>query len=1036
MATATNPETGERVYLDEATGQWLPAKTATNPKTGEKVFHDGTGWQPLPPPKAAAPPLETFQPNTFATQPSVIGPAARTAQWPAGGGDPVAGIPGFDVPMVGDDQVPPARAFPDPAGSFPDPDMQAGRAGKIALQAAGSGAVNVPGMLFDIPALAAKGIEHGAYKAADTVAGVGAKILGLGDFSTPRIVRPEGMPNRQLPTDFVKGIASDLAEKAGYEAVEPNSLKEKTLSNVVQLGTEGLGSGLALSKAAGARALELAKPGAMPLRSDKFVRPYFDAPVKTVIGDTAAGATGGAALTGAQQIPEDVRARGGGSVGVLSDIFAQLVGGVSGGTLASGVMGAPTTTGNLITRNKMADGISVDPTTGMYVSNQTADEATKFLRSLTTSDPEALSAQIGQRTKEFRDAGLPVPTTGLLTDDIGLAGLEKRQRTRAGPGPTELDPNASAETKQTYSFGARDQALRDSASENVQSIRQPGVDPELFQKRAQERAAMELEARQRQVDQPAGRARGVEQALETEANQLSANVGQTPGASSNILDTYRNTRVLERERKDALYANPAWTESHVDINPTLEAAQEIHSKATGSSPVSPLVEPFLKRIEAAKDAGTLPGWEVSKMIKDIEAKIKVSLKDGEDFKPLKELKDSLVRSIDQLPDDHPGKIAIEAARTNVRERIAPNFRENVGGSLDMRLKTNPGQVQPETAGAEFLNRGSSARQLMDIANLRGNADEVAANARSIIMDRLAQGGVIKDGAIDPDKLVQWRNKNVDVINSIPELRGQVDTLVADARSGVDLTARVGGKVKQAETKLAETTKELQQGPVGKIADRTPDEAVGRIMDGPNAPKNMAELRRKMGNNPDADASLKAAVTDHFVKEVGALNPAHGDYEVKLSALVKKFEKHRDTLIAAGMKPDEMQALQRAQTVLSPLLKRNVQATVGSTTAESTEAAMRPLELALKGYYGILKGGGMFRTLKVAIKTMTGDSNIPVERLITRAMFDPELAQTLLTRNVKEAGTPKWNAQLQKVLRRVTAARGAVQEDDEDEPAGR
>lgn len=46
MPTATNPETGETVFLNPA-GEWVPAQTATNPDTGETVAFDGIEWQPI-----------------------------------------------------------------------------------------------------------------------------------------------------------------------------------------------------------------------------------------------------------------------------------------------------------------------------------------------------------------------------------------------------------------------------------------------------------------------------------------------------------------------------------------------------------------------------------------------------------------------------------------------------------------------------------------------------------------------------------------------------------------------------------------------------------------------------------------------------------------------------------------------------------------------------------------------------------------------------------------------------------------------------
>lgn len=47
MKTATNPSTGQRVYLDEVSGKWLPLRTATNKETGQKLYETADGWQPI-----------------------------------------------------------------------------------------------------------------------------------------------------------------------------------------------------------------------------------------------------------------------------------------------------------------------------------------------------------------------------------------------------------------------------------------------------------------------------------------------------------------------------------------------------------------------------------------------------------------------------------------------------------------------------------------------------------------------------------------------------------------------------------------------------------------------------------------------------------------------------------------------------------------------------------------------------------------------------------------------------------------------------
>lgn len=67
-----------------------------------------------------------------------------------------------------------------------------------------------------------------------------------------------------------------------------------------------------------------------------------------------------------------------------------------------------------------------------------------------------------------------------------------------------------------------------------------------------------------------------------------------------------------------------------------------------------------------------------------------------------------------------------------------------------------------------------------------------------------------------------------------------------------------------------------------------------------------------------------------------------------------------------------------------------------------------LEVGLKAHYGVLKGGGVLRTLKIAT-SFDADEASEAQRLVTRMMFDPELASHLLTREVKDVGAPAWNA---------------------------
>lgn len=64
MPIATNPETGEAVYLSEQ-GQWTPAQTAVNPETGQRLAFDGSTWVKIKPAPQKESLAERYRDSTF-----------------------------------------------------------------------------------------------------------------------------------------------------------------------------------------------------------------------------------------------------------------------------------------------------------------------------------------------------------------------------------------------------------------------------------------------------------------------------------------------------------------------------------------------------------------------------------------------------------------------------------------------------------------------------------------------------------------------------------------------------------------------------------------------------------------------------------------------------------------------------------------------------------------------------------------------------------------------------------------------------------
>lgn len=875
--------------------------------------------------------------------------------------------------------------------------------------------------LADLAGFAPDVVNMGANTA---LAGVDAAARALGGSVSFRF---------PMVSDKIAQTGADIAGLFGGGAMDPDAMsaREKMAYNVNRFGGQAVLGGAGLARAAARRAPELAAPDAGPKMFDNLLRPYLERPGKALVGDTAAGASAGAALTGSQElIPEDARKVGGGTVGTLADFVAMLTGAVSAGTAMEAVTRTPLAVVREVRGAMPARGVALDPETKLPITNSVADAAARHVQGQAI-DPAEAAAAIRRNVAEFDAEGLPIPTTGLISEDTGLAALERGNRVRQSTGSVLTDPKTDPREKARYSFGERDTALRDKAVEEVQSLRPDGADPEAFVQRAGDVRQARIDASRRVADRAGGRERAVQTARETEAANLRANEGQGAAASANIDETYRNTRAAELQRNRDLYNDPELTAAQVPEAPMTGVADRLHAADDARAPLDPVVRKYVDRFRTADIDPDAPPVDApppftmemaNRNIAELEKDIADNLANGAVVRQLREFKTTAQRYADTLADE--GNPAAQAATQNYAQRVAPNFREGAGGKLDERLKSDRSgySTRPSDTAETFLTRPEDAADLMRIAQLGGNEAQTAANARTWLLDKLARTGVIKGDVIDPERLARWRNVNQGILDEVPGLGAEVNQMVRQAQRGERLADAATREVGVAQRQVADTVQEVDRGPLGMVAGKSPDKAVASVFASGNPRAAMRELRTTVGRNPDAERGLRAAVADFFEARVSSVNPANvseGNTQVGFARLVKEFDKNADVL-AEVYSPEQMNALRRAQRVLEPLTQRSGQATTGSITAENSEMVWRSLRLGLYAYYGShLKAGGAAARLKDIAKTVFGGGEVEqANRLVARMLFDPELAAHLLTRKVADVGTPAWNSRLQKIIRRT------------------
>jgi hypothetical protein len=710
--------------------------------------------------------------------------------------------------------------------------------------------------------------------------------------------------------------------------------------------------------------------------------------------------------------------------------------------------------------------IGLDPTTLTPTVNRAADMAAKHVQGRAI-DPQLASDTIGRTKAEFEAEGLPVPTSGLISGDTGLLGLEKDQRTKLSTGTIAESHKATPEVKAKYSFGERDTALRDSAVENVASTRGDGK-PEAFVQRAEEVGDAQIDFAQRRADRAQGEQQGAMIARDAPARELRAYEGEGPAASARIDRNYTDIRRTEREANRALYRAPELTGTDVPTEPLLETVDRLRALDNPTAPLDPIVRKYTDRFrrpevdpETGKvtrpgyDAEQIPMQQVMDLRQEIERDIKRSLHEGGNVEQLRQLKDAAARYVDDLAEQ--GNDSARAATQNYAERIRPNFREGAGGRLDARMKSDSlgHNLREDTTAKNFLIDREGTESLMRIGRLHNeNPGQMAADARVWLLDELARKNIIQQrklpdpdprmpvgdtvSNINADELIRWRNQNDGRIGAVPGMRGIVDGMIRDAQRGQQTVAQRTVAAKTAATEAKDKAAEVKAGPIGMVSGKAPDKGVAAVFSSDNPEKAMTELKASLGKDisgkpSKAAAGLKAAVAEHFVAKVSNINPAavsEGSQTIGFAQLTKEFKKHEKTLVAAGYTPEDMNALRRAHKLLEPLGKRQVQATTGSITAESNEQAWRAVEAGMKLTYGMLKGGGIMRSLKLVASSLGDDSVEQANRLVARMMFDPELAQHLLTRKIADPAAPAWNRQLQKIIRRTEAVK-ELQDDDEE-----
>ena len=757
--------------------------------------------------------------------------------------------------------------------------------------------------------------------------------------------------------------------------------------------------------------------------------PYAVNASKTLMGDVLAGGGGGVVQQAYQEyMPEPVKEY----LGPAGDIIAAIVGGLGGSTVNSASHAAVEGARNVAKDSKTLSplftdpSVPVNPDTGLKFKPSEIDMSARIMQNM-PSDIDKTVANLRAMKDEFSFAPPEArPTTGMAANDIGMA----------------LNENA-ARTKEPQRFLERDAARNDLANKKIDQSVPADANPLDMTTEAVRQYDETLKAANAKVEEAKLRQSTANTDLTQQNADLTEAKNRQNQSSAAIDAELRKTYEAEQAKKNELYAAKP-DETPIDAKPIYEEMMAIEDSVPRAARVGTDYAAASKRIRdliAPDETGKftpLTYGDLKILKTDVGAMRKEAVAAGRDVGQLDKINKLLSSRIDEINPE---------AAANYADNFAPKFKTGKMGEFTSQMKRaaktgeESSATRPSETASKFLTKPEDAASLQRAIDVNGKP-VTAENATQWFLGDLAKSNVLTENAdLRYDKFKQWADKNKDVIDQFPAVRTRIDVELERAARGGRLSKNLANDVKAATEGLKTTEDELRRSALQNAIGADPVNTISSIMKTKNPVKQMEDLAIRLSPDKKAREGLKAAVRDWVKSEAETTAHVVGyDNSRKMSraALDTLFKKHEKTL-AAVYSPAEMNSLRQAHKLLDVAANLESKATAGSNTLDKFYAAdkatvdgrYRMLEVALKAKYGVLQGGGKFRTLRLFFDALGSMNSKPkaVENALMEANFNPELAEHLLTRNVKAIGTPAWNGKLNRLLAVASGTRDDQIEED-------
>lgn len=964
-------------------------------------------------------------------------------------GPPQAPIAGASSDDVARGLAPPSMLSPTAGG--PQPTISAPRAPERGtslsrgVQGVGGALADLAGMPFDLGAAA---LNAGAW-AAERINN--NAIPYTPNLSLPRVTDPV------MGGEWIRRHVGATAENAGFPVADPEALSwgERATMRGIESVVNAVGGGQML-RGLGRLVRGPQTPGARPPILTPIERSYAERPGRMTVMDTGAGA----GMAGGREISDEYGPRPDTTQGMIARLVAEFVGG-AGGATAMRMAESPRTIASVVDSFMRGDpNISADPATGLVPRRGVADEARTRMQA-SAVDPRQAATTIDEGTQFYRERGMPVPTTGLLSNDEGLIGLERGMR---GNDPTMI---------------RRDRDVAQGAADQLGRVAPDGVtmDPlgrDEVRRRASERMALQAD-RERQfsegqvtvAEEGVARAGQAEQDLAGQVVQRA----ETRGPAAQRVDSALIDETMQpmQAQQRALYA--AVPDVPITTENIGELVRDIRASVPRTVPAGELLPaewlatldrltPQTRTIETGvRDAagnmltrtettgGTVGFAELDAMRPPLSSAISQANRAG-NFALARNL-ERLRRHIDTETErlaasGGRGAAEAQAATRFSREEIAPRFGQQAPEMADLRERVNadprnrseaPRERTAETFLGPQANEGAGSRLADQMTRaLRGSPSEEAGRraARDYVLADM-RSVVNVDGRVNPARLEQWIQHRTGVLRAFPEINDEIVALRRDVINRGETSNRMARELAATRAQHDQNSAEAARNATALFLDADPMVAVERVFSSPDPAVRMREIVQRLRNDPEAMRGWRTAVADHLERANTNSNraaTAEGSRNVSGARLENMLTDHRlalEALYGAGSR--EMQALEAAHRAVTDMMRLGVRGVQGSETAPLLERILNAAAIPIRapaalGGFGAVQGGMIMRNLRTALGSVPALNNEQaVQRILRRAQLDPDLASHLLRSDVTPRAAAAWNRRLTTLLAIQDAEQG-------------